>query len=239
MVCTARCIYCIVRNKSCMSFWNHAAIHWWQIRLQERTTTIISIGKQVKLVDISQCDYENTRPQQCLQNCRHCNTHGVRVGDALILIQSKGAATIYAPSWEEALISTIQLGSDRHAGDSQLPFAANFQDPLKSRLDHLVKWVGSCAPVGEEHAEANSLEDTADNSDGNSVEWALLGHDLCDDLRLWLAKVVSGIDCCSAYAWSSAGHEDQASKISGTFIAQSPSGIDESSNGVSLNGGPC
>lgn len=54
----------------------------------------------------------------------------------------------------------------------------------KSRIqtDHLVERVGSCSPVGKEHAEADSLEDAADKGDGDGVHWAFLGDNLCDDL---------------------------------------------------------
>ena len=53
---------------------------------------------------------------------------------------------------------------------------------LYLHIQHLVEWVGSCAPVGEEQAQADSLEDARDNSNGNSVQRSLLSDDLCDDL---------------------------------------------------------
>ena len=42
----------------------------------------------------------------------------------------------------------------------------------------LVEWVGSGAPVGEEHAEANCLEQARNDTDSNLVDWTLLGDDL-------------------------------------------------------------
>ena len=42
----------------------------------------------------------------------------------------------------------------------------------------LVEWVGSGAPVGEEHAEANRLEQARHDTDSNLVDWTLLGDDL-------------------------------------------------------------
>ena len=42
----------------------------------------------------------------------------------------------------------------------------------------LVEWVGSRAPVGEEHAEANCLEQARNDTDSNLVDWTLLGDDL-------------------------------------------------------------
>jgi hypothetical protein len=47
---------------------------------------------------------------------------------------------------------------------------------------HLVEWVGSGAPVCEEQAEANSLEDAAHNTDSNEVKRSLLADDLGDEL---------------------------------------------------------
>lgn len=57
----------------------------------------------------------------------------------------------------------------------------------------LVKGVGPCAPVGEEHAETNSFEETADNGDGDGVDWAFLGDDLCDDLDVELAACLKNL----------------------------------------------
>jgi hypothetical protein len=46
----------------------------------------------------------------------------------------------------------------------------------------LVEGVGAGSPVGEEQAEANSLEDAGDGTYGNGVERALLSQNLGDDL---------------------------------------------------------
>lgn len=56
-------------------------------------------------------------------------------------------------------------------------------------IQHLVEWVGSCAPVGEEQAQANSLEDAGDNTNGNGIQWSLLGDNLCDDLYISVSYV--------------------------------------------------
>lgn len=46
----------------------------------------------------------------------------------------------------------------------------------------LVEGVGAGTPVGEEHAQANSLEDAGNGTNGNCVNGALLGDNLGDDL---------------------------------------------------------
>ena len=46
----------------------------------------------------------------------------------------------------------------------------------------LVKGVGAGSPVGEEQAEADSLEDTGNGANSNGVKRTLLGEDLGDDL---------------------------------------------------------
>lgn len=48
----------------------------------------------------------------------------------------------------------------------------------------LVEWVGAGAPVGEEQAEADGLEDARQGANSNGVEWALLSEDLGDELRV-------------------------------------------------------
>jgi hypothetical protein len=45
-------------------------------------------------------------------------------------------------------------------------------------------------PVGEEHAEADGLEDAGDGTDSNGVERTLLSEDLGDDL-----KIVNSCSC--------------------------------------------
>jgi hypothetical protein len=47
---------------------------------------------------------------------------------------------------------------------------------------YLVEGVGAGAPVGEGHAEADSLEYAGGSTDGNGVKRTLLGDNLGDDL---------------------------------------------------------
>ena len=47
----------------------------------------------------------------------------------------------------------------------------------------LVKRAGSRAPVGEEQAQPNCLEDASDKTNGNLIQWALLSDDLRDELE--------------------------------------------------------
>jgi hypothetical protein len=46
----------------------------------------------------------------------------------------------------------------------------------------LVEGVGAGSPVGKEHAETDSLEDTGNGANGDGVQRALLSEDLGDDL---------------------------------------------------------
>lgn len=46
----------------------------------------------------------------------------------------------------------------------------------------LLEGVGAGAPVGEEDAEADSLEDAGKSTDGDGVEGTLLSDDLCNEL---------------------------------------------------------
>ena len=80
--------------------------------------------------------------------------------------------------------------------------SAHAQD---SRL-HLVEWIGSGAPVGEEQAEANSLEDSADNTNGNEVKRSLLADDLCNQLRWMSVKFRDSREI--TYTWASGCEED-------------------------------
>jgi hypothetical protein len=50
------------------------------------------------------------------------------------------------------------------------------------KASHLVEWVGAGSPVGQEQAEADGLQDSADNSDGHNIKRTLLGDDLRDEL---------------------------------------------------------
>ena len=47
-----------------------------------------------------------------------------------------------------------------------------------------VKWVGAGSPVGQEQAQANSLENASEGANGNGVERSLLGDDLGDELNV-------------------------------------------------------
>jgi hypothetical protein len=75
----------------------------------------------------------------------------------------------------------------------------------------LVEGVGAGSPVGEEHAEANSLEDTGNGADSNGVERTLLGEDLRDNLcRVSVDhEVYMETGVVMTYRWSSRSHEDQ------------------------------
>lgn len=48
----------------------------------------------------------------------------------------------------------------------------------------LVEWVGASSPPGEEHAQADSLEDASEGTNSDSVHGALLGEDLRDELAV-------------------------------------------------------
>lgn len=49
-------------------------------------------------------------------------------------------------------------------------------------MNRLVEWVGSGAPVCEEHTETNSFEQAGQNTNGNGVERSLLSDNTGDDL---------------------------------------------------------
>lgn len=56
-----------------------------------------------------------------------------------------------------------------------------------SVLPHLLEtsrleWVGAGSPPGEEEGQADGLEDAGEGANGNSVQRALLGGDLSDEL---------------------------------------------------------
>ena len=67
-------------------------------------------------------------------------------------------------------------------------------------MRRLVKRVGAGTPVGEEHAEADRLEDAGESTNGNGVEGTLLGEDLGDDR--WSSR---GEDC-AMLALPTSGH---------------------------------
>lgn len=61
-------------------------------------------------------------------------------------------------------------------------------DPNSILFDkNLVKWVGSGAPVSEEQAEADGLEDSSENTHGDGIHWSLLSDDAGDNLEIQLA----------------------------------------------------
>ena len=94
------------------------------------------------------------------------------------------------------------------------------------------------SPVGKEQAETNGLEDTGKGSHGHSVQRTLLGEDLGDELRMHgdisLDYLLSKIwrKRWVPYARSGASHEDQATQISCTLVAQRASSIDQSADSV-------
>ena len=45
-------------------------------------------------------------------------------------------------------------------------------------IRRLVEGVGAGAPVSEDQAEANCLQEAGSDADGNSVQWAALKDDL-------------------------------------------------------------
>ena len=101
-------------------------------------------------------------------------------------------------------------------------------------INRLVEWVGSGAPVCEEHAEADSLEQAGQNTNGNSVERSLFSDNAGEELEN--VSVVIGLKGESrTYTWSSGSHEDQGTEVSGTLIAESTGGIDEGGNTVGLD----
>ena len=55
----------------------------------------------------------------------------------------------------------------------------------------LVEWVGSGTPVCKEHAETDSLEDTGQDTDGDSIKRPLLSNNLGNDLRSWLGNWIA------------------------------------------------
>ncbi len=98
---------------------------------------------------------------------------------------------------------------------------------------HLVEWVGSGAPVGQEQAEANSLKDTADNTDSNQVKRSLFADDLSNELDEGSVKIrMERMDC--TYTWTSGSEEDQATEVGSPLVAQSTSSIEQSAYTVRL-----
>jgi len=69
----------------------------------------------------------------------------------------------------------------------EIPFLRSpdrcFNHSYSFQTNNLVEWVGAGTPVGEEDGETDGLHDAGDNTDGDGVEWALLGDNLGDDLK--------------------------------------------------------
>jgi hypothetical protein len=103
-------------------------------------------------------------------------------------------------------------------------------------FNRLVEWVGSGAPVREEHAETDSLEQAGQNTNGNSVERSLLGDNTGNDLRD-VSTQKTGNFMGRTYTWSSRGEEDQGAEVSSTFVAEGTGGIDESGDTICLDTG--
>lgn len=106
---------------------------------------------------------------------------------------------------------------------------------IMSISNDLVEWVSSSAPVGEEQAQADGIEESSNNADCNHVERSLFSNDSSDNLTM-LAMYATMIHW-RTYAWSSRGEEDQRTEVSCTLVAQSASGIDQGGNTISLNSG--
>ena len=96
----------------------------------------------------------------------------------------------------------------------------------------LVEGVGSGAPPGEEHAQADCLEDTAENTDSDNVHGTSLGSNLSDELQR--VRTVSINKGAVTYTWASGSAEDQRAEVGGTFVAQGAGGIEERGNTVGL-----
>lgn len=81
-------------------------------------------------------------------------------------------------------------------------------------LELLVKWVGASSPVGQDDREADSFEELGQSTDANGLEWSPFSENLGKESR------------------STGSSEDQTAKVSSPLIAQSASGIDESSDAI-------
>lgn len=63
-----------------------------------------------------------------------------------------------------------------------------------SYSSHLVEGVGSGAPVGQDQAEADGLEDAGQRTDGEGINRALLQEELRDELEV-LIQWMRSINC--------------------------------------------
>ena len=105
-------------------------------------------------------------------------------------------------------------------------------------LETALERVGPGAPPGEEDGEADGLEDAGEGADGDGVEWALLGHDLGDELDTSLAHIFRDILIeLISHRRSRRSKEDQATEVRGALVAERAGGIDERTHAVRLDGG--
>lgn len=84
------------------------------------------------------------------------------------------------------LVKGFQLSyTPKHATMADFIYACvpKITSPFPLNTNNLVEWVGSGTPVGQEQAEADSLEETGDETDGNSVKRSLLSDNTGDELR--------------------------------------------------------
>ena len=117
----------------------------------------------------------------------------------------------------------------------QLSISAPTHVAMFSRTRRLVEWVGTGSPPGKEQTQANCLEYTSEGANGNGVHGTSLSENLRDNLFLPLASSIFNV-YDATYTRCRAGHEDQATEISGSLVAQGPCGVDESSDTVRLDG---
>ncbi len=122
--------------------------------------------------------------------------------------------------------------------------------PKESR--RLVEWVGASSPPGEEHAQADGLEDASEGTNSDRVHGALLREHLRDELPSQKVSRKPHIQFnnhvrsqqqenknkhLQTYRRSGAGHEDQTAQVGGTLVAQRASGVDKRTDTVRLDGG--
>ena len=103
-------------------------------------------------------------------------------------------------------------------------------------INRLVEWVGPGAPVCEEHAETDSLEQAGQNTNGNSVKRSLLSDNTSNDLED-VSTQKTGDLMGRTYTWSSRGEEDQGTEVRSTLVAEGTGGIDESGDTIGLDTG--
>jgi hypothetical protein len=105
------------------------------------------------------------------------------------------------------------------------------------RLNTLVEWVGACSPIGEEQAETDGFEHAAKSTNGKGIYRSLLNQDsrhklLTNSLATVLLEIKSFR--IGTYRWGSRCKENQTTEVGSTLVCQGTSGINESSNTISL-----